>query len=214
MDVANILRLMNAGGLLSPALEADVREVAGAALVRHAARLALDGVDVAVYVTPWTLPETGVSGYAPLGHWVQVTLTPDNPNFAANWRTEVPATLAHELHHARRWRGPGYGRTLLEALVSEGLAQHYEAEERGGPPPYARTSADLDGLWQRAQVELDLPAYDHNAWFFGSEEAGLPRWAGYALGFELVRRFLFQSGGDAVTHADAPAAGFWGAWEG
>ncbi len=207
-----MLHLMNAGGLLSPALEAEVREVAGAALSRHAARLGLDGVDVAVYGTPWTLPETGVGGYAPLPHWVQVTLTPENPNFAACWRTEIPATLAHELHHARRWQGPGYGITLLEALVSEGLAQHFEAEERGEAPPYARSSTDLNSLWTRAQAELDSPTYDHNAWFFGSEAAGLPRWTGYALGYELVRRFFTWQGADAVTHADTAAEEFRGAW--
>ncbi|WP_264775756.1 DUF2268 domain-containing putative Zn-dependent protease [Deinococcus aetherius] len=211
--MANVLHLMNAGGLLSSALAAEVREVAEAALVRHAGRLGLDEVDVALYVTPWTLPETGVGGYAPLPHWVQVTLTPGNPNFTECWRTEIPATLAHELHHARRWRGPGYGRTLLEALVSEGLAQHFEVEERGEPPPYARPLTDLGALWSRARAELDTPTYDHNAWFFGSEAAGLPRWAGYALGYELVRRFLARQGRDAVSHVDTSAEEFRGARE-
>ncbi|GMA15844.1 hypothetical protein E5F05_06675 [Deinococcus metallilatus] len=211
--MANVLHLMTAGGLLSPELEAGVREVAQEALTRHAARLGLDGVDVAVYMTPWTLPETGVGGYSPLPHWVQVTLTPENPYFMTRWRTEVPATLAHELHHARRWRGPGYGRTLLEALVSEGLAQHFEAEERGAPPPYAHVDSSLDTLWQRARAELYTPTYNHAAWFFGSEAANLPRWAGYALGYELVRRFLNVEGGNAMSHADAPAELFRAVWE-
>ncbi|WP_415790771.1 hypothetical protein [Deinococcus saxicola] len=96
---------MNAGGHLSPTLENEVREVAQAALIRQAARLGLDGVDVALSVSPWGLPETGIFGYAPLDHLVQITLDPHNPHFAAGWRTELPATLAHELHHARRWRG-------------------------------------------------------------------------------------------------------------
>ncbi|MCP2015101.1 uncharacterized protein YjaZ [Deinococcus sp. HSC-46F16] len=212
--MANVLHLMNAGGLLSPPLADEVRAVAEAALARHAARLDLDGVDVAVRVAPWTLPETGVLGYAPLPHYIDITLTPDNPNFAGGWRTELPATLAHELHHARRWRGPGYGQTLLKALVSEGLAQQYEAGERGGPPPYAVISADLDALWDRAQPLLDSPDYGHPAWFYGSEAESLPRWAGYALGYELVRRFLVRQGGDAVSWADAPAKEFRSAWSG
>lgn len=211
--MANVLHLMNAGGLLSPTLEAEVREVAGAALVRHAGRLRLDGVDVAVYVNPsWCPPELGVGGYTPTGHWLQITLDPGNPNFAAAWRKELGPILAHELHHARRWRGPGYGSTLLEALVSEGLAQHFEAEERGEPPPYAHPATDLNALWMRAQVELDSFTYSHPAWFYGSEAAGLPRWAGYALGYELVRRFLSRQGGDPVTHVDTPAETFGRAW--
>ena len=210
----NTLHLMNAGGLLSPALAGEVRAVAESALTRHAARLELDGVDVAVRVAPWTLPETGVLGYAPLPHFVDITLTPDNPHFAGGWRTELPATLAHELHHVRRWRGPGYGTILLEALVSEGLAQHYETEERGGLPPYTSISADLDELWAQAQPVLHSADYGHPAWFFGSEAERLPRWAGYALGHELVRRFLVRAGGDAVTWVDAPAERFRDAWSG
>ncbi|WP_309573460.1 hypothetical protein [Deinococcus sp.] len=101
----NALHVLNAGGHLNPALDAEVRAVTQAALDRHAAVLALDGVDVAVWVTPWGLPETGIHGYAPLDHLVQISVNPDNPHFAVSWRTELTATLAHELHHARRWSG-------------------------------------------------------------------------------------------------------------
>lgn len=205
----NVLHVMNAGGHLSPALETEVRAVAGAALTRHAARLGLDGVDIALYVSPWDLPETGIFGYAPLAHFVEIRLNPDNPNFAARWRTELPATVAHELHHARRWQGPGYGQTLLEVLVSEGLAQMNELNERSGePPPYARAGVDLDGLWARAVPLLDRTDHNFEAWFFGSEAEGLPHWGGYSLGHELVRRHLARVGGDAAGHVHAAAEEF------
>ena len=201
---------MNAGGQMLPALADEVREVAQAALERHAAQLQLDGVDVALHVSPWSLAETGVGGYTPLPYFAQITVDPANPNFARCWRSELPATIAHELHHARRWRGPGYGSTLLEALVSEGLAQHYEAQDRGEAPVYAHIPADLPALWATVQAELGASGYDHARWFFGGAE--LPRWAGYTLGFELVRRFLAYAGGDALTHADVPAQRIQAAW--
>ncbi|WP_339095486.1 DUF2268 domain-containing putative Zn-dependent protease [Deinococcus sp. VB142] len=50
------------------------------------------------------------------------------------------------------------------------------------------------------------------SWFFGSAEQQLPRWGGYALGYELVRRFLARAGENAVHHADTPASAFEGAW--
>lgn len=203
---------MNAGNHFSTELAAKICEVAQAALDLQAQHLQLDGVDVAVYASPWVIPELGLSGYAPLGHWMQLTLDPQNPNFAACWERELPPMLAHELHHVRRNQGVGYGSTLLEALVSEGLAQHYEAQARGEPPIYARPLGDLEALWLRAQQEFHSP-YDHSSWFFGSPQADLPRWSGYALGFELVGRFMKTHGGDAATHVNTPATAFLSAWD-
>lgn len=206
----NVLHFMNAGAQIPVSLAGEVREVAQASLKRHAALLELDGVDVALHVSPWSLAETGVGGYAPLSYFIQITVDPANANFARCWRTELPATIAHELHHARRWCGPGYGHTLLETLVSEGLAQHYEAQDRGEAPIYARLSADLPSLWATAQAELGAASYDHARWFYGAAE--LPRWAGYTLGFELVRRFLNDEGGNALIHAEVPAQRVRAAW--
>ncbi|PTA66906.1 hypothetical protein C8263_15645 [Deinococcus arcticus] len=185
--------------------------MARTALDRHAEALALDALDTVIHCSPWTIPEIGLVGSAPDGHSVLISVTPSNPNFAASWRTELPATLAHELHHAARWRSVGYGSTLLEALVSEGLAQHHERLERRETPIYAQPTTDLNRLWARASPALQGP-YTHHAWFFGSEDQDLPRWGGYALGFELVGRFLHLHGGTAADHAHTPASAFEHSW--
>ncbi|WP_221090865.1 DUF2268 domain-containing putative Zn-dependent protease [Deinococcus aquaedulcis] len=207
---ANVFHVLNAGKQLPEALAEQVEAVARAAFARQTTRLGLDGVDAVLYTSPWTIPETGMVGTAPDGYSVHLAVTPQSPQFLAHWRTELPATLAHELHHAKRWRHAGLG-TLLEALVFEGLAQHYEVEERGEVPLYARPTVALDELWARAEQQLDGP-YDHQAWFFGDASHELPRWGGYALGFELVRRFLERQGGDAVIHASISAEAFRSAW--
>ncbi|WP_411911731.1 DUF2268 domain-containing putative Zn-dependent protease [Rhodovulum sulfidophilum] len=80
-------------------------------------------------------------------------------------------TIVHELHHALRWRGPGYGRTLGEALVTEGLAGHFAQQLYGGPPEKWESSLDAEGLAQAesdAAAAWDDEAYDHAAWFFGT----------------------------------------------
>ena len=102
----SVLHVMNAAGTLPSPLADEMRRVLEATLQRHTAQLGLTGVDVALRVLPWGLPETGIHGFAPTGSYVELTVSPDNPEFLPGWRTELPATLAHELHHARRWRGP------------------------------------------------------------------------------------------------------------
>ncbi|WP_415790773.1 DUF2268 domain-containing putative Zn-dependent protease, partial [Deinococcus saxicola] len=76
-----------------------------------------------------------------------------------------------------------------------------ELDERGGqPPPYARAQVDLDSLWARALPLLDRSDHSFGAWFYGSEAENLPRWSGYSLGYELVRRHLARVGGGAAGH--------------
>ena len=55
-----------------------------------------------------------------------LTLDPDNPQFATCISDgTLRRQVAHEVHHCLRMAGPGYGRVLGEALVSEGLAGHF-----------------------------------------------------------------------------------------
>ncbi len=45
------------------------------------------------------------------------------------------------------------------------------------------------------------------AWFFGSDELGIPRWTGYSLGFKIVRGYLARNPGTkASALATAPPA--------
>ena len=62
----------------------------------------------------------------------------------------------------------------------------------------------MSALLERATVEFDNDSYNHAAWFFGSEALGLPRWAGYKLGFQLVQKYLNET---HRTAAEAHAVG-------
>ncbi len=121
-------------------------------------------------------------------------------------QTWVPATLAHELHHSSRIRtGPGYGRTLGEAMVSEGLADHFanEAFSTTPPQPWASSLSENQehAVWQRAEPQL-WSAHDHRLWFFGGPD--IPRWAGYSLGYSIVEKFL-DGGRSAAGSVEVPA---------
>lgn len=131
-----------------------------------------------------------------------IYLDPCHPDIDAVITADVKATIAHEYHHCCRWKTPGYGSTLGEALVSEGLADHFSLGLFGGaPPPWctALGSAELEKWRAEARPMLDRKPYNHAGWFFG-REGHIPRWAGYALAYDLVARYL-------VNHPGATAAG-------
>jgi uncharacterized protein YjaZ len=176
------------------------------------AALDLPEVEVIVRDNPeGVIPEIGVGGYSPDAEKLFIWLDPNYANFENAIRQNLPGTLAHEAHHTARWGSVGYGETLLEGVISEGLADHFDMEiTGGGVPPWARevSGNDLEVLLERAQKEFDSKEYDEKAWMFGSEEKNIPRWTGYSIGFELVKRYMAKSGKKASELVDTEAKEF------
>ena len=159
---------------------------------KAAALMAIQPLDVIVQTGSWVVPEKGHMGYAPRPSVIFVTVDPDNPALQANAEASLERMFAHELHHAARWDGPGYGSSLGEALISEGLAGHF-AQELYGEPLEPWESLPMNEVRPHlglAEQEWDKTDYNHEAWFFGT--ADRPGWSGYALGFRLVERFLSE----------------------
>jgi uncharacterized protein YjaZ len=201
------LHLLNATGKLSP-WEHRLEDVFSQSVETLAAMLPVKNVDVIVQAGKRVIPETGIGGFSPSAEVVYITIDPGHPTFPSVLETEFLATLGHELHHCARHTGPGYGHTLGEALVTEGLATNFEAELRGGKAPFyacAVRGADLESLAQRAKPELRSSKYDHRAWFFGSDAKELPRYAGYSLGFSIVATYLSRHATFASRLCGLPA---------
>lgn len=159
---------------------------------RAVALMPIGPTDVIVQTGKQVIPEKGVLGYSPGPGVIFITVDPDNPALSANSEGSFERMFAHELHHAARWEGPGYGSSLGEALVSEGLAGHFAREVwAGAPEPWEQL--DIREIRRHvpfAARDWDRKDYSHNGWFFGGGE--LPRWLGYSLGFQLVSRFMSE----------------------
>lgn len=143
--------------------------------------------------------ELPVSGYAPEAHATYITLDMQYLNCAdVAWKQVLARTVAHELHHNKRWEKPsGYGETLGEALVSEGLAQAFEMESGHKPHRYSLnlTESELGAASERARAQINSKNYDHRAWFFGTEKTPeakekFKHWTGYSLGYSIVSKWL------------------------
>jgi predicted Zn-dependent protease DUF2268 len=166
--------------------------------------LQADRIDVLVVPGTRLIPGWDCNGYTH-GPW-RITITVDPACDGREQRpldTQLRTMLAHELHHAMRERGPGYGSTLGEALVTEGMAECYEQEVGCRTSNYAVAvrGPTLAKLAQMARDEVWSDAYDHEKWFFGDKTGAPFPWAGgYSLGYVLVSQWLQQA------HLSASAA--------
>lgn len=173
--------------------------------------LPVGDVDVVMQELPaLTIAETGVGGYSPAADILYIYCNPAHPQFRSSLDRELVPMIAHEMLHCVRWRGPGYGATLGEALVSEGLAMHVESLFRGHAPFYGTTvdDAGLTRMLERARPLFDSTDYGHAAWFIGSEERDIPRYGGYALGYRIVANGLRRLGLHVAAAWDRPARDF------
>lgn len=169
----------------------------------------LPSLDVVVKSGTFVIPEKGHHGLCPESGVVYITVDPENPAFCKNDGQSLERMFAHELHHAARWAGPGYGVTLGEVIVSEGLAGYFSLELLGGKPElWESLSSDaVQPYLEQLHEDWDRTDYDHNAWFYGTRH--LPRWLGYTAGFNLVSRYLLAAPNlRASTLANANAEAF------
>lgn len=154
--------------------------------------LEVRNVEFRVVVFPErTLPEKGMSGVAPNGQHIYVLLNPDHRRLARSLADELVAVIAHEYHHTLRYRTVGFGANLFEAIISEGLAEHFCMEVTGEDPPWATQipEDELAPWWSKVEKEWLEPEYDYYAWFvgYGTE---IPHGVGYSIGRRIVAEYL------------------------
>ncbi|MGK9085293.1 DUF2268 domain-containing protein [Brucella intermedia] len=145
-------------------------------------------LDILLNRSKHIIPEIGILGRSHNSMLFSLNFDPDNPNLKPSLTNgTLQRQLLHEIHHCMRMAGPGYGWTLGEALVSEGMAGHFVQHLMNTPPELWERAVPIDRLKVHCPTvaELQSTDYDHAEWFFGRGE--IPRWLGYSMGFELVR---------------------------
>lgn len=163
-------------------------------------------VDVVVHHEYYGRCGLTVSGEAPTGNVAYIHIDPARKYLRRELKKQLIGVLAHELHHTCRHQGPGCGKTLLEMIVSEGLACHFEEEITGVKSnviPQRFSAEKLNRLYKRAGKEWDSKSYDHEAWFFGNERLKIPAQAGYILGYDLTAEAVEKYSASGLVHWSA-----------
>ena len=132
----------------------------------------------------------GSGGFAPNSEWIRIAIDPFRREKDVEYiiKNIVPLNVYHEMNHVARWNKPGYGSTLLDAIISEGLAVVF-AEENWDffEAPWGKYGKKeikkyMELLNKRSKNKDNN--YNRAEWFFGK---GKPNWLGYKLGSFIIR---------------------------
>lgn len=148
-----------------------------------------------------TIPEDGISGSTIHSGLIYIFINPEKVTENA-----IYTTVCHELVHAKRFTEfTEIDNRPIAAFVSEGLAVAFEEEiknKKVNETFFLKTmnsrkkSEKLLGVISK---DLDNKDFDWNRhygglFFDGNKEKQLPRWAGYEIGYYLVRQYMEKSG--------------------
>ena len=129
----------------------------------------------------------------------------------------LAAATAHEANHNVRFSVEPWTQatTVGQYMVAEGLAEAFAVELYGedkvGPWATALSAAEIEMHKPRYREALevtgDIRGYIFGDWIvedFGTEPLGLPDFAGYTVGYEVVRAYLKRTGQTAAAATYVP----------
>jgi len=189
------LLLTDANGNLSKAKDSILRAIARVEK-ETLTSLAIEK-DINVLVTNraprMIIKEDGIGGFTYSSDFVFLSI--DENKVKENYIFEM---LSHELCHAKRLAiKPEYPKTLLEAIINEGLATFYESTitEHGQERQFFiqfvehRTRKDNLRILKYCLPYLNDSDYDDSLFFYHGNEC-IPRWSGYSLGREIIKEYI------------------------
>ena len=149
--------------------------------------LKISPTNISVYPNKdWCIPEIGIGGYTASEDWIQLSL--NLSTFDKNIEKYLPAVIYHEMHHTKRMSTVGYGESLLEVSITEGLATKY-AEEKFPQfsPPWGKYSKSEITKLVKPFLKHKDDVVDFSEWFLGY---GKPHWLGYKVGSYIINSVL------------------------
>lgn len=152
--------------------------------------------DIDVLVTnriPMIIPENGAGGFTFAADFIRINI--DDKKATNNLISE---NVVHELCHAARWgKNDEWAKTLFDGLIFEGLACVFEAEfvkDKSEKSLFIKTILECTDdenkkILASLQDKLDSNEYNYDEIFFNGNDK-LPHWAGYSVGYYLVKKYL------------------------
>jgi len=139
----------------------------------------------------YVIPEVGVGAYATMQGVIIVNIDFSRRDIIKVIQKEFPSMLYHEFSHVVRASVyKNLYATLIESLITEGIASYVEKKLFRKKVPYIEPIRNERKYWSQVQEGMNRNTYDYSEWFYGTKK--LPRWIGYRLGYLIVNSFMEQ----------------------
>jgi uncharacterized protein YjaZ len=191
-----------------------------AAFAKYADRIALDDIIFGLYIADMGDLPGQYTGFGGIPGWIMTVYgKPDERNLRC-----VEAATVHELHHNLGGAANAvFGKdmnavTVGEYMIGEGLAESFAAELYGedkiGPWVTDFDESRLEETRQLMKDALEVSGFDKvRGYIFGDittanmslPKTGVPAYAGYAIGYRIVQKYLKRSGKGVVDATFVPA---------
>lgn len=166
-----------------------------------AEQLELDGIKIVLRYkneneSVKLIPFLGIGG-APISDTeINLVVDPNNTNLTEGLLL-ISRLGPHELNHLKRVALNSRGNTLLDKIITEGLAIYQETLNDindGQLSPWGKRLEDEKETeqWNAALELLNSSDFDADEWFFSGKNIR-PVWTGYKLGVSIVRNFFEKS---------------------
>jgi len=161
-----------------------ISRIAGATAIevrRHLPALASQ-ITLRVQSGKDVIPEIGATAEVAPPDWVVWTVDAERPEGVANIaETHLRGALFHEFHHLVRGSTLS-PQTLMDRVITEGLATAFERDFAGESRPWADYPSDV-ATWVEELATWPATA-DRDGWFFRHPDGR--RWIGFKAGTYLV----------------------------
>ena len=186
------LHILKATGRLNPFVEQIEKEF-NESVDKISKLMPISDVDVVIFDYPdGAITELGIGAETFSQYLIEININPEFDGLSDSLSKEFKRFMAHESHHALRNRTINNLENLLGALISEGLADHFDMEVNNTSPHLwdkALNEEDFERFKKLAKENYFNENYNYDSWFIGSSK-DIPRWTGYSLGFYLVEKYL------------------------
>ncbi|MDO8571504.1 MAG: DUF2268 domain-containing putative Zn-dependent protease [bacterium] len=167
----------------------EIERVIRLTIRRCSKKLSSTTIPIVIFIFPWFPGKKekefgGVNGFTPYKNTFNLFISPSE--FSTQSLRE---TVAHELNHAILFNYFPSKQTLLDSIISEGLAENFREEVmKGMRAPWSRalTAKETQKIFTELKPLLNRYDLYEEVFWNGSKYR---KWAGYSIGYNIVKSF-------------------------